>query len=123
MSDDQPAAAGKPSVFGVQNQDELISRIDATEDDDLGSSFFGDSIADVEEAATRMFDVGIRTLTDEPAPQSQAFGVAAAAASGAGPAADQGRPSPVTVTGPLEADETARAAFILGGPAAVRRAP
>jgi hypothetical protein len=123
MTQEDQVPPAKPSVFGVQDQGEIISRIDSIEDDDLTSSFFGDSIADVEEAATRMFDVGIRTITDEPAPTSQAFGVAAAAPAAAEPASGQGRPPSVAVSGSLEDDEAARAAFVLGGPTAVRRAP
>ncbi len=40
--------SGKPSAFGPVDQEELISRIDAVDEDDLDSTFFGDSILDVE---------------------------------------------------------------------------
>jgi hypothetical protein len=38
------ADAGKPSVFGYLDQEEVISRIDAGGDDDLSSCFFGDCL-------------------------------------------------------------------------------
>jgi len=106
----QPASA---SVFGPVDQDEIIARIDSVEDDDLDSSFFADSMKDVEDAATRSFDVGIRTLTDEPrrGDERQAFGVTADDASRAVVAAH------AAISGEeLKQDDQARKSFILGGP-------
>ncbi len=105
----KPPAA--PSVFGAVDQDEIIARIDNTPDDDLESSFFDDSMTEVEEAATRSFDVGIRTLTHE-APRDGAR-TSFAASSGDGLAA---LPTGPITASMLSSDERARQAFILGGP-------
>lgn len=110
--------AARPSVFGYVDQDELIARIDAVADDDLTSDFFGDSIQEVEDAATRIFDIGIQTVTEagEPA-RGGTFGTPR---TGTGVATSTPA-GPVTVCGELEDDTAARRAFILGGPAAIHR--
>ena len=51
-------AQAEASVFGSRDQDQIIAHIDTVSEDDLSSTFFGDSIQEVEDAATRMFDVG-----------------------------------------------------------------
>jgi hypothetical protein len=112
-----------PSVFGTVNQDDMIARIDSTAEDDLSSAFFGDSIQEVEDAAVRMFDIGIRTITDDPArPSSAAFGTPPPPASSGRaarvPSAVE-QPVAASVDGPFE-DPRTRAAFILGGPDALR---
>ena len=88
--------------------------IDDVDDDDLDSSFFSDSMKDVEDAATRVFDVGIRTLTDEPRPPqaSTTFGAGPAA-----PARPAGAQDPAVSAESLQNNEQARRSFILGGPA------
>ena len=126
---DTSAPAGQPSVFGAVDQAEMIARIDAVTDDDLGSTFFGDSLQEVEVAATRAFDIGVRTLSEGPrssdaaatafSPGSAMAEPFAAPSGGATPVAA----APVTVVGPLAQDAVARRAFILGGPAAVRPGP
>lgn len=106
------------SVFDVQDQDRMVAQIDSVADDDLTSTFFGDSIDEVEGAATRMFDVGIRTLAHDDAP-----GVAGAFAAAPAPAAEVSSPARQPSTGApasLQDDEAARRAFVLGGPDAVR---
>ena len=105
----QPASA---SVFGPVDQNEIIARIEAVEDDDLDSSFFADSMKEVEDAATRSFDVGIRTLTDGPASRAPrpAFGTSADGSSAA-----PGPHAPIS-SDQLKQDDQARRAFILGGP-------
>jgi hypothetical protein len=110
------------SVFAVRDQGEVIAQIDSVSEDDLASTFFGDSIADVEGAATRMFDVGIRTLAHDapPAAHSGAFageptGSPGTTAAGS-PAA---RAAERTSSARLKDDMWARRAFILGGPAAL----
>jgi len=107
----EPAVA---SVFGAVDQDRMIAHIDDVEDDDLDSSFFSDSMKDVEDAATRVFDVGIRTLTDEPrTPRaSSTFGTAPPAQA----PQPGGQAAPVSAAS-LQTDEKARRSFILGGPA------
>lgn len=100
-----------PSVFGTRSQEEMIARIDATSEDDLGSAFFDSSIQDAENAAVRMFDIGIRTITDEPG-SPVAFGTPAAAAA---PTVSR-QPVAEGADGRF-ADPATRAAFILGGPA------
>lgn len=105
----------KPSVFGAPSQEEMIARIDATAEDDLSSAFFDSSIQDAENAAVRMFDVGIKTITEDPsAAPSTTFG--APAASAASPTAVAAAPD--GAAGTLD-DPAVRAAFILGGPAAL----
>jgi hypothetical protein len=64
--DEEPLKGNRPSVFSAVNQDEMISRIDKVDDDDLASTFFDDSMQDVEDAAANMFDIGIKTLTVDP---------------------------------------------------------
>ena len=102
-----------PSVFGTRSQDEMIARIDATAEDDLGSSFFDSSLQDAENAAVRMFDIGIRTITDEPGAPA-AFGTPAPASA---PAVAR-QPVAEGADGRF-ADPATRSAFILGGPAAL----
>ncbi|MEI6362931.1 MAG: hypothetical protein WCP95_12445 [Actinomycetes bacterium] len=106
----QPASG---SVFGPVDQAEIIARIDSIEDDDLDSSFFADSMKDVEDAATRSFDVGIRTLTDNPPAGGgrPTFG----AGTGATGDADTGPHAPISGD-QLKQDDQARRSFILGGP-------
>lgn len=124
MSVDQPKSRddAHASVFAVRDQEQVIAQIDSVSEDDLSSTFFGDSIADVEGAATRMFDVGIRTLTHDapPGAHSGAFageptGSPGTTAAGS-PAA---RASMPTTSARLKDDARARRAFILGGPAAL----
>ncbi len=123
MSPDDPAPR-PPSVFGIVNQDDMIARIDSTAEDDLSSDFFGDSIQEVEDAAVRMFDIGIRTITDDPAKTtSAAFGTPpappmAAGATRAAVATDQ---APTHGADGQFDDPAVRAAFILGGPGALGR--
>jgi hypothetical protein len=101
-----------PTVFGVKDQAEVISRIDAVQDDDQTSSFFGDSIDEVEGAATRMFDIGIRVVAGENPPTADAFGR---------PAEPSGVATPARVDLPDDlADTDAHRAFILGGPRSLR---
>lgn len=111
-----PDVAAPATVFGAPNQDEIIARIDAVAEDDLASGFFENSMQDVEAAAVRMFDVGVRTLTDDEVP-GEAFG---------GAAPPQARPEPARppvaqgADGQFD-DPAVRRAFILGGPAALAR--
>lgn len=107
-----------PSVFGAPDQGDIIARIDATSEDDLSSSFFDSSIQDVEDAAVRMFDIGIRTITDDPAAAPTGFGTPAPAAARAVSVAEQ--PMAAGAEGRFD-DPAVRAAFILGGPAALAR--
>ena len=113
-ADQQSKDPGSTSVFGAVDQERMIAHIDDVEDDDLDSSFFSDSMKDVEDAATRVFDVGIRTLTDEPrTPQaSTTFGAAQTA-----PVRPAGAQNPAVSDESLENNEQARRSFILGGPA------
>lgn len=102
------------TVFGAPDQERMISKIDAVSDDDLSSSFFDNSIQDVEDAAVRMFDIGIRTLTDDSSVPMAAFG--ARPSTSAGAVADQ--PVAAGAEGRF-ADPAVRYAFILGGPGAI----
>jgi len=58
--------SSQATVFGASDQSEMISRLDAVEDDDLDSGFFEASVQDAADAAVRMFDVGIRAMAEEP---------------------------------------------------------
>jgi hypothetical protein len=114
MTDERtPAESG--TVFGAPDQADMIARIDAVDDDDLSSSFFDSSLQDVENAAVRMFDVGVRTLIDDAAPTA-AFGVPTSA--GDRPASATDQPVAPGATGRF-ADPSVRETFILGGPAAL----
>jgi hypothetical protein len=112
------------SVFGTVDQNDMIARIDSTAEDDLSSAFFGDSIQEVEDAAVRMFDIGIRTITDDPTrPSPASFGTPPAPSATAGaPRVPSSTEQPVSsgTDGHFE-DPAVRSAFILGGPGAVRR--
>jgi len=100
--------------------------LDDVEEDDLESPFFADSIADVENAATRAFAIGVRILANEnPAPQT-GFGVeeseleeAAHAVTPTAPSSGAIARTPMAVEGRLGRDRIARRAFILGGPRAL----
>lgn len=112
----------QPTVFGAPDQSDMIARIDATDEDDLGSSFFDSSLQEAENAAVRMFDIGIKTITDEPAQRpAAAFGTPAtpAAASSTRPPTASQQQVAQGADGRFD-DPAARAAFILGGPAALR---
>ena len=113
-ADQQSKEPGVVSVFGAVDQERMIAHIDDVEDDDLDSSFFSDSMKDVEDAATRAFDVGIRTLTDEPRTPSASttFGATTPAA-----ARQSGAQATAVSAESLKTDEGARRSFILGGPA------
>ena len=117
-TDGQPSA---PSVFGTRDQDEMIARIGSTAEDDLSSSFFDNSIQDVEDAAVRMFDVGIKTITEDPVSARAAFSATGAAAGGTPAMSPRGGvPGPVAAGADGRfADPAVRADFILGGPAAI----
>lgn len=120
--DAKPAGAKgeSPTVFGAPDQAEIIARIDAVSDDDLTSSFFENSLQDVEDAAVRMFDVGVRTLTDDNTPLA-AFGTQPGI-SGEPQAQPSAVQQPVAAgAGDRFDDPSVRRAFILGGPGAVSR--
>jgi hypothetical protein len=102
-------SSGHPSAFASVDQAAMIARLDETDDDDLDSAFFGADIVAVENASTRSFDIGIRMIA------------AAPEAGGGSPA--QAVPATVpdtALTGRWSRDDTTRAAFITGGPAALR---
>ena len=124
MSSHEPAPRedARASVFAVRNQDQVIAQIDSVSEDDLSSTFFGDSIAEVEGAATRMFDVGIRTLAHDAPPQahSGAFAGEPTGSSGTTAAGSPAARTPdPTTSGELQDDPQARRSFVLGGPAAL----
>ena len=116
MSEDRPPAEST-TVFGAPDQDDMIARIDAVQDDDLSSSFFDSSLQDVENAAVRMFDVGVRTLIDDTAPAA-AFGAPATAGGAATRPSAADQPVAPGAVGRF-ADPAVRSAFILGGPQAL----
>ena len=118
----KPRHDAHASVFAVRNQAQVIAQIDSVSEDDLSSTFFGDSIADVEGAATRMFDVGIRTLAHDAPPQahSGAFAGEPSGSPGMTTARSQGARSSAPMTSAqLRDDPQARRTFILGGPVAL----
>jgi hypothetical protein len=116
------------SVFGYVDQQDVISRIDATEDDDLSSCFFGDSIQDVENAATRIFDIGVGDAAQSDEPRMDGpFGPAAGEATLVEEPPtwlepdSQPQGQQVPAQAPLADDTVERRAFILGGPSALHR--
>lgn len=117
MSDTGDSPQERRTVFGAPDQDEMISKIEAVSEDDLSSSFFENSIQDVEDAAVRMFDIGIRTLTDDSSVPMAAFG----ARPGSEPAAAVVDQAVAPGAQGQFADPARRAAFILGGPAGLDR--
>lgn len=127
FTQDGRKSADRPSVFSAVDQSDMIARLDATVEDDLGSPFFGDSIQEVEDAALRMFDIGIRSITDDPSSQTApgAFGAVSPRDSGGVTSHEDTVDAPVISSAPSPAsdlahDPQARAAFTLGGPAALR---
>lgn len=124
MSDDssKPSEDTHASVFAVRNQAQVIAQIDTVSEDDLSSTFFGDSIAEVEGAATRMFDVGIRTLAHDEPPQAHSGAFAGEPPGSSGTTAagsPAARPVDSGPSAPLQDDPEARRTFILGGPASL----
>lgn len=115
----EPRPPVGPTVFGAPDQAEIIARIDSVEDDDLSSSFFQNSMQDVEDAAVRMFDIGIRTLTDDPGDAPRASFGTAAPVLHAAEVREPSRPQPGQGAADRFVDPSVRAAFILGGPAAI----
>ncbi len=107
-----PAPPAKVSAFGPVDQDALMARIDSVDEDDLTSSFFGDSILDVENAATRAFDIGIRMHHPPSAASDLTTMTTAGIDASPAPAAD-----PIEEPKVGGVAEGSRAAFILGGPA------
>ncbi len=102
-------SSGHPSAFASVDQAAMIARLDETDDDDLDSAFFGADIVAVENASTRSFDIGIRTIAASPE------------AAGGSPAQPAQASVPETaLTGRWSQDDSTRAAFITGGPAALR---
>jgi hypothetical protein len=114
------AADPRPSVFGYVDQDEVIKRIDDVQEDDLTSGFFGDSIQDVENAATDIFDIGVR---DEVETDGLSASHPFAVPTDAGHSEPAPSALPTTAPAPTNLDKDARArqAFILGGPDAMKR--
>lgn len=108
------------SVFGAPDQDEIISRLDAVESDDDGGSFF-DARSDELTAAHEAFAAGIAALggvEQSTPPAAEGPPPAPLADDAHGAVADGHRDGHVTH---LLEDSALRAAFILGGPAAVIR--
>lgn len=104
-------SSGSPSAFASVDQAEMIARLDDTDDDDLDSAFFGADIVAVENASTRSFDIGIRTIAASP----ETDGGADPAPAPAGPSV-----SDAAMPGRWSEDDRSRSAFITGGPAALR---
>lgn len=117
------------SVFGKPDQEEIISRLDDVDVDDEGGSFFEGRVDD-SGAAQRAFAAGISAfggIQAVPGSDSDPESTAAPA-----PPSDTGNtrdsdtppsePAAAGVMLPLT-DPALRAAFILGGPAAVHGAP
>ena len=115
------------SVFAVRDQEQLIAQIDSVSEDDLSSTFFADPIDEVEDAAMRVFDVGMRALTQGTPSQAHpgAFAVEPTGSSGTTAAGSPGLGQPagharkVILVARLEGNPEAQRAFILGGPVAV----
>lgn len=138
-----PHGARPSTVFGAPDQEEMVARLDAVADDDLDSDFFAADVAHAEDAGSRLFDVGIRTLANE----GEAVGTGPSASTAGTPFVGGGsagaldteadsRTAPVTPSGQRTdegtvegydaemidfSDPDVRAAFVLGGPAAVVR--
>ncbi|MFY9231970.1 MAG: hypothetical protein WAO50_08675 [Candidatus Nanopelagicales bacterium] len=109
--------SSQATVFGASDQSEMISRLDAVEDDDLDSGFFEASVQDAADAAVRMFDVGIRAMAEEPdGTGASPFTSASTGASARPPVESSTASAP---TRPRFEDPAIRAAFILGGPDAL----
>jgi len=112
------------SVFGYVDQDEVIKRIDVVKDDDLASRFFGDSLQEIEIAATDIFDIGVRDEAETDAHSAtHPFAVPTAAAPAIPPPAPAPPQPASTAPAPtlLDQDAMARQAFILGGPSAMKK--
>lgn len=127
------------TVFGAPDQAEMVARLDAVADDDLDSDFFDAAVIEAQDAGGRVFDVGIRTLANEvdgggrgssSSPAGSPFVEMGSAGRGASDP-DLRAPSvllPEHLTdesdgaGSIDfSDPDVRAAFILGGPAAILR--
>lgn len=121
----RPESSGQPSVFSQVDQEELIGRI-GTVDDDMSSPFFAETLPEAEDAATQVFDIGIRLLsegaagvTDEPA-RSSGMRSSSSTRGVQGRKASIVTATPIAVPGVLTRDNNARRAFVLGGPDALK---
>ncbi len=116
-SDERP-----PTVFGAPDQDEIIARIDSVDSDDEGSSFFAGHERELGQAHRR-FAEGVSTFTGvaragDTDDARQEPGTAPSSRQGDGTSVTRSRETPTAL--PLT-DPANRAAFILGGPDALRR--
>ena len=123
---DMPIGAGRsadqpPSVFVAPDQGEMIARLDAVTDDDLDSTFFSTSVQEAEDAAVRMFDVGIRTLGDEADARALPLfpGLAPAPQAPSAPSLQEPPLAGAPPRGLSFDDPRVRTAFVLGGPGAL----
>lgn len=112
------------SVFRTPDQQEMIARLDAVEDDDVETDFFSTSAQEAEDAAVRMFDLGIRTLgSEQEAGSASSFPsrVSADSPAAADLLVEDDQQAPVQqVFGERSFDDAnTRRDFILGGPAAL----
>lgn len=124
QSEEESGGDKRPtSVFASVDQTTIIAKLDANDDDDLGSNFFADSMQDVENAAANVFDIGIRTLSIDPREDSAATAFGAVGQPAAPAAPRSAAPTSAAADQAKQAAELkAKQAFVLGGPQAAARA-
>jgi hypothetical protein len=106
------------TVFQAPDQAEMIARLDAVADDDVDSTFFPAVPPAHEDAAARMFDLGLRTLAE--AADAPPAGPFVEGAGGSEPVRHVDAGAVASSRGGVDfSDPATRAAFILGGPAAL----
>jgi len=94
---------GTPSVFGRVDADRVLTKPTEFGDDAMGSDFFAQALHAAHREAAAVHSSGVAAFT------------------GLDEVATFGATGPVSFSGSLINDAAARRAFILGGPASVRR--
>lgn len=114
MAEDQERPA---SVFAAPDQDEIIARIGAVDDDETGSHFFDERLRTRQGDGRQAFEAGLTAFAGD---QAASRSAPTSLTPPAGTEASTARVSTTVSVDELLGDDAARRAFILGGPSAIR---
>jgi len=108
---DRPA-----SVFAAPDQDEIIARIGAVDDDETGSHFFDERLRTRQGNGRQAFEAGLTAFAGD---QAASVTAPTPVAPPAGAETSTAHESATLSVDELLGDPAARQAFILGGPSAI----